>query len=165
MKIVWIDVETTGLDPNHHEILTLGVVLTDQEGEILDSKEFYNKIKYPERAEQEALEINQINLEEHALRSSEDAFEEFSNWLPDEKYLIAGWNVGLDLNFLNASKIDFKNRSYHSLDVWPVIYTYFGEEGSKLEKVANLMRLENQTHQALDDVHLTIQVWKIIRKI
>lgn len=39
VKMAWVDVETTGLDPRTNELLEVAVVLTDERGKIIDSLE------------------------------------------------------------------------------------------------------------------------------
>lgn len=39
VKMVWVDVETTGLDPRTNELLEFAVVLTDERGKVIDSME------------------------------------------------------------------------------------------------------------------------------
>ncbi len=61
--IAFIDVETTGLQPGYHEMVDIGIVMTDLDGQELSS--FFRRIMpvYPERAEQGALDCNGFSVE------------------------------------------------------------------------------------------------------
>jgi len=53
-----IDVETTGLLPGYHEMIDIGIVMTDIDGNILDSLFLRIQPQYPERLAQKAYEVN-----------------------------------------------------------------------------------------------------------
>ena len=53
-----IDVETTGLVPGHHEMIDLGLVLTDMEGHIVDSLFLRIMPEHPDRLSAGAARVN-----------------------------------------------------------------------------------------------------------
>ena len=53
-----IDVETTGLLPGYHEMIDIGLVLTDLEGKLIDSLFLRVQPQYPDRTSPIAKEIN-----------------------------------------------------------------------------------------------------------
>ena len=62
-QIAFVDVETTGLLAGYHEMIDIGIVMTNLEGLEIDS--FFRRImpEYPHRAEQEAIRCNGFSVE------------------------------------------------------------------------------------------------------
>jgi DNA polymerase III alpha subunit (gram-positive type) len=56
-----LDVETTGLLPGFHEMIDLGIVYTDLEGQILDSLFIRIQPEHPERLSEGAYQVNAFN--------------------------------------------------------------------------------------------------------
>ena len=57
-RLAFVDVETTGLVPGWHEMIDIGVVLTDLEGAPLDTLFLRIQPEHPERAGEGALQVN-----------------------------------------------------------------------------------------------------------
>lgn len=57
-QLVHIDVETTGLKPGYHEMIDIGIVLTDVRGNIIDSLFLRIQPDHPERLSEEARRVN-----------------------------------------------------------------------------------------------------------
>lgn len=110
-RIVVIDVETTGLDPTHHEILEIGAVREDGA-----TFEQMVQIRHPERIQFEAAKINQCHLwhpdcfEEIPVNSvlpyADRAIDMLLDWLdsydPTSRWTVIGRNPRFDLGFLFA---------------------------------------------------------------
>jgi DNA polymerase-3 subunit epsilon len=107
-KLLVIDTETGGLDPQRHSILSLGVVVWE-DGEIRDELELpiaESRIV----ADEGALKVNQINLDEHRLaalapadaaeRLREFAESHFGRPPSNSRIPLVGHNVGFDVGFL-----------------------------------------------------------------
>ena len=56
--LAFLDVETTGLIPGYHEIVNVGIVLSDVDGNEKARILLYVQPSHPERASQEAVAIN-----------------------------------------------------------------------------------------------------------
>lgn len=56
-----VDVETTGLIPGYHEMIDIGIVVTDLSGNIIDSLYFRIQARHPERLEPGAYKVNLYN--------------------------------------------------------------------------------------------------------
>jgi DNA polymerase III epsilon subunit-like protein len=125
-----IDVETTGLIPGHHEIVDIGVVYTDFEGNILDKWHRRVMPEHPERTEPAAAKINGFDpkvWKELGALSPRQALDE---WLALEKEKFAGktilrvaYNSKFDAAFLDVLfrahglAFDQPNYSYFWLDI------------------------------------------------
>lgn len=119
MNLLWIDTETTGLDPLKHEVIDIAVIRTDIHGTVMGS--FNSKVapKHIETAEKQALQVNKYN---------EKDWKDAPNWTDVQTYIVgkfgyepyvaAGWNIQFDLQFirfpLNARRMKI---GYHGLDL------------------------------------------------
>jgi len=57
-RLAFIDIETTGLVPGYHEMIDMGVVMTDLEGRVLDSLFVRIQPRHPERTSAGARAVN-----------------------------------------------------------------------------------------------------------
>lgn len=123
-SVVFVDVETTGLNPQEHEIIEIAVVHATY-GSVL----FHSKIapEHIDTASPEALEINGYTTEEWAdAPSFEDIEDRLRNLL--EGKTLAGHNTAFDKAFILAafakrSKIPPKV-SYKVLDTATLVYEH-----------------------------------------
>jgi len=110
IKLLWIDVETTGLDPKVHEIIQLAGLFEIPGG----VKEEFNYRIRPTKwkdISEEALKINRISMEN--LRSFPPASLAYHSFLkmllrwtsvynPYEKVILCGQNVNFDYGFMKS---------------------------------------------------------------
>jgi len=104
-RLLFVDTETGGLNPNKHSLLSLAMVVWE-DMEIIDSQEILiNDGKLSVTAE--ALSINKIDIEKHkqsAISPSQAIDQLFifiSKHFPEKrKITLAGHNVHFDVNFL-----------------------------------------------------------------
>lgn len=61
--LAFVDVETTGLTPGYHEMIDIGVVLTDLDGEEIDRLFLRIMPEHPERTSPEAAAVNGFSVE------------------------------------------------------------------------------------------------------
>lgn len=109
-KIFWFDVETTGLDPNIHEIIQLGWMM-EINGEIVDEGELKMKPLNVEAITDKALEVNKLDKEEILTwQNPREGFNELVKILAKhvnrfdkkDKAYPGGYNVHFDYSFLTA---------------------------------------------------------------
>ena len=65
-----IDVETTGLIPGYHEMIDIGLVITDVQGNKIDSLFLLIQPDHPERLQPGAYAVNAFNAEKWELRGA-----------------------------------------------------------------------------------------------
>lgn len=168
-KLVFVDLETTGVIVDKHEILELGSIVVD--GSTLDvSFEFYKKVKpvHIERAQSEALKL--VGFTKEGWRDAEEAekvLREFNDLAAGG--MVMGWNVAFDWQFLEHGFRKFGIRSkldYHRLDVLSMAYIKLFRNPKvtslKLRSVAELydINLPKDNHNAMEDIRATFEIFK-----
>lgn len=96
-----MDCETTGLDPERHQMLTLGGVLLDGDLVEVDAIELF--IRHEEYVVQvEAMAVNKIDLAMHIGISPQSALRVLTDFFGTDlrQIVLAGWNVSFDYSFL-----------------------------------------------------------------
>lgn len=160
---IWIDTETTGLDPSKHEMLEVAVVtetvLTDGSGSIING--WCAKIA-PERieaADAKALEVNGYTPEKWKdARPFSEVADELAKLLASGS-ILCGHNVGFDIGFIEAAfaRIGRKVRlPYHKLDTVTVAYAAWNATGTgpglSLDKLRKHLAMATEgSHSALKD--------------
>ena len=132
-KLLVIDTETGGLDPNKNSILSIGGVVLDEGAKPIDEFEFYIK-ETNIFAEQRALDINKIDLKwlNENGKSPKEVVQSMEYFLSkhyklkDEKITIVGQNVGFDVGFVKRLyRLVEKNYedifSYRSIDTASIL--------------------------------------------
>ena len=167
-RIVWIDLETTGLEPAGAQILELGMIVTDLQ--LVEIADFSSVVGINERrlrllTEPEVLRMHsQSGLLDESLASSlsvqdvEQRACDFLDWICGvERYPSGGQSVSFDRSFLQVHMPRLLGRfSHRSIDVstlsqlcaaWtPIIYsTRPRPDGDKVQ------------HRALADLRYSIQ--------
>lgn len=113
-KILWIDVETTGIDEKRHGLIQISA-LVDIEGKIVDEFNEYVRPFKNDYISKEALEKNNTTIDElkyniEKYREACEVHEEFTEWMgkrvnrfdKKDKFIIAGKKVEFDIRFLRA---------------------------------------------------------------
>ncbi len=175
-KVLWIDTETTGIDPEKHGIVQIAGII-EIDGKLKEEFNFEVKPFPEDQIDFGAIEATGLDLREAiayqvpnvalvGLLSVMDRYvDKFDK---EDKFSPAGYNVSFDLNFLWqwCMKQDFKYfRSYVShvkIDVMAYAHYLVGfgimepPESFKLADVCALMEVElPDAHDALADVKAT----------
>ena len=167
-----IDVETTGLDPQFHEMVDIGAIYTTLEGEELGR--FFVRIHpdHPERAGDIARSINGYDearwevLEALMPKEAVDQFVAFHNeHAHDRRFVLTAYNAPFDRNFFEA----LLKRHDHSLSDF---YTYFvldlpsmawglGVDALVNAEVAKAFGLPPETRDPLEHTGLSGAEWNL----
>lgn len=162
-KLLWIDLEMTGLDPEKDQILELAAVATDWDLEPLETKtgekaELTAVVKVPEElmkermvgefweknAESRAGLMRQNQLGASSCEVEEKLLEFMDKWFGQE-IILAGNSIHQDRKFIDREWPRVAARlHYRMLDVsaWKVVFE--GKWGKKF--------LKKENHRALDDI-------------
>lgn len=160
-KLLWIDLEMTGLDPIKDRILELAAIATDWD--LQPIAEMTAVVKVPEKLIHERMvgefwEKNsesrdgliQQNASGRSAKIVEQELLEFINKHFGKEVILAGNSIHQDRKFIDREWPEVSQRlHYRMLDVsaWKV---YF--EGARKEKF-----LKREAHRALDDIKGSIE--------
>jgi DNA polymerase III epsilon subunit-like protein len=107
-RLAFVDVETTGLVPGWHEMIDIGMVITDLEGVSLDSLFLRIQPEHPERLSEGAREVNAFDAarwrERGALAPAQaaDSIVRFRERVAGEAHvLMVAYNSQFDTAFLD----------------------------------------------------------------
>jgi len=126
-RLMFVDLETTGLVPGWHEMIDVGLVLTDLSGVPLDSLYLKIQPEHPERLSRRALELNGFDAgrwrEQGALRpaAAADSIILFRERAAAGKSVtLISINVAFNAAFLDGLFRD-SNRSWRELFHWQTL--------------------------------------------
>lgn len=174
-----IDVETGGLDPTAHALLSVGAIIaTTKEHDLTLVSSFYVPIQPTRDVTLDALQVNKIKIDDHVANAipSVKAYQRFITWLrtyvpSTERPILVGWNVRFDIGFLEQWLADHNDHlrnyaSYRAIDVQSIM-SFFIETGcipetarGGLAGAAKYFKIDTvHHHHALVDVAMTFAVW------
>jgi len=175
-RLLFIDTETGGLDPQKHSLLTIGIVVWDKKlGELFSDEYAVYSDKYI--VTKSALRINHFNEEDHRRKAiapkeivckfheiKENYFQEFST-IP-----LAGHNTTFDIQFLKqlfvaCGRSFEKLFSHRIVDTYSVIKFlvdcgYIPNTINSSAKAFEYFRISvNGRHTAIGDARATMQLY------
>ncbi len=170
--LLFVDLETTGLDLDKHEIIEIGCLVVG--GQNLKIKKKYHvrvKPKHLETASKEGLEVSGYNKKDWVnAKTLVSSLKEVADLSPGA--MPAGWKIDFDWTFLEKAFKEEKIKhsfDYHLIDVLSLAYRYFRKkkepEGLGLRKVAAVMKIDiPEKHGAMVDIQATYKVFKILMR-
>ena len=176
-----IDLETTGLDPQYHEIVEIGAVLLDNKFNELGTFEYLVCPEYPERAlsfNDDGTVRNNLALFNwgQLMRLGENIYHtvtHLENFVrghvrETKEVCLFGQNIKFDDGFLRAAYKQCEQDwpfDYHAIDLvsmwyqWYMFNTGKPPESLSLKKIGEYFEIDNPTeHRALADIQFTIQL-------
>lgn len=174
-NLAFIDVETTGLNSDLHEIIELGVVLVrqipeDGKGPVLEVMGEYEYKIIPERlfnADPESLKINGYSPEKWAdAKPLKEVMEDFVKRTQGASFV--AHNIVMDVAFVNRAfeRSGVKNlMHYHKIDTISLAFAKL-YHNPKVEKfslrfLCEYFGIKNENaHTALSDARATFELYK-----
>ncbi len=168
--LAFIDIETTGLDRDTHEIIELGAVIARmKDGEFIVTDELNLKIqpKNLEKAEPQALRINGYNEADWLFAVSlEDAMKELAK--KADGAVFVAHNVTFDYGFIESAfkKTNIENKMhYHKIDTISLAFGILHSNDDlgklSLKALCEKYGIENKkAHSAFADAYATYEVFK-----
>lgn len=177
MNFLWIDVETSGLYSEKHDIVQLACIPVINGVE----QESFNEFCQPKNwdaIQDEAIRVHGITREMmKGFQTAEQMIDKFIKYLEkfDTKFIISGFNVNFDRQFVSATfnKVGRPKEFFRLFDL-QIHDTYtrakevkskIGTENLKLETLANHWGFKIQAHDALSDISATIHVDKQVGEL
>lgn len=152
MKYIFLDTETSGLDPYEDRICQLSYMVTDSDLNILNAKNFYFYLEHVDRGASRVHGLTPSILKElSGGKVFRDFAEEIKKDLEDS--IVVCHNVEFDLNFLNQ---EFKRISLECelfkdcfctmgvyTDILKIPHPYYHFKYPKLEEVIDYLNIPN----------------------
>jgi len=184
MKLIYIDTETTGLDPRLCGMTEIACIVVE-DGEQIDKKLLYiNPNTYTKQIniEMQALELTNKTLDDlESYPTSKGQFDEFIAFLDkhidkynkQDKFKIIGYNIGFDIEFLKQWFIDNGHQYYGSyfdykdIDVFALVkhlklLNMFETENDKLSTLCKYFDIDIDAHNALSDIEATRDLYQVL---
>lgn len=168
MKIALIDLETSGLDPQLHEILEIGCLVIDSDTfEIIDQYETKVRPEHIDTAHPKALEVNGYNEADWVgAETLENAIGQLSFKIKDTTMM--AFNISFDWSFLQAAfrktnTID--PMSHHRLDLLTLAWSKIPRSkvsNYSLKTVCAYLHIppEPKVHRAMNGTMAAHEVYK-----
>lgn len=183
-KRFWFDVETTGVDPKINAIIQLACIV-EFDGQVFTEFEMKMAPWPTAIIELDALETNGKTTEEIMdYQPPGEAFLDLKNKLShmvnsfdkEDKFVLAGFNVGFDENFLRAMFIREHDKYFGSrffncpLDVRSFLAEHIYETGLrlpnyKLVTVCEHFGIPIDAHDAMSDVKATRALYRKLKTL
>lgn len=184
-RLVFIDTETTGLDPVQHDLWQMSMIITDEAGNVIETKNILAKPNNIENASEQALKVAHITRKSlERLPNRYDSYREFMETLirvcteSGGKVTWVGYNNKFDVQFVDkfCREFDFgfdlwNYFSYISIDMLQVSMMlktmgFINTENLKLEWVYKNFHLGLDTaHDAVADANATRVLYQWLRYI
>lgn len=154
-----IDVETTGLLPGYHEMIDIGLVMTNLNGDILDSLFLRIQPGFPERLSEGAFKANAFDPEKwkelnaFSIKSAVDSIIAFHKKIAGTKnVLMVAYNSQFDTAFLDhlfraAGKTWRELYHYFVMDI-PSMAWGLGLTDLSSQKLMKLYNIQDEPHIA-----------------
>ena len=176
-KVLYFDVETTGLDPVKQDIIQIAGLI-EIDNVVVEEFEFKVAPVNPENATPEALDVHGYDLvtimqfppHSHVYNSLIELFSKYiDKYNKADKFTPAGYNVRFDMDFLKNFFLKHNDKyfgswfNYKMVDPLPVLhYAEWAQkislENYKLVTVCERFGIELQAHDALSDIRATREV-------
>ena len=177
MLKVFIDTETTGLDPKKHGIIAMSYIIEDKECKILEKDLItLNTFEYRTKYSPKALEVNGYTVEQiQSFQSPKKALDIFDKALckhsKGERYIIVAYNAKFDKDMLEALYEHVYPGRYWKILSHKVIDTmqtvmFFSDTGllevekHNLETVAKHLDLVHIPHNCVSDNEVQRTIYK-----
>ena len=183
-KVLWIDVETTGLDKDKHGLIQLAYIY-EEDGEIKETDSIVARLFEDDIVDLRALEINGVNpIILNQYPSPHKSFNKFLSFLNKkvsvedykDKVTIVGYNTQFDIGFLrkwfeknNNNVFDkYFNRKYIDIMQMAIYLNYIKKINTinnKLITLCDYFNIELNPHDAMNDIKATYELSEKIKEL
>jgi oligoribonuclease (3'-5' exoribonuclease) len=188
MHFIWFDTETGGTNPKVHTLLTAYFAICDKDLNLID--DLYLQLKPSDLSKlnlsPKAMEINQINIEEHLKDPETITYSEgrvkLKHFLVKNKikgkrksYMPAGHNVAFDKDMVWEQLMpqdEFEEEVHYRTIDTSSICSFLKDVGILPEELGNLSSLVeyfdipiHDAHNAKGDITMNIELYRRIRSL
>lgn len=182
-KVFWLDTETTGVDPINCAIVQIAG-LVELNGQVVDSINLdvcpfdgalitEDALKVIGKTEQEIFSYPNHAIAYHTLETFLNGY--INKYNKNDKFVLAGYNVGFDDQFMRAFFNLNNNKYYGSYFMWPKIDVQ-GKVAElcvdglllpnhQLSTVCNRYGVSLVAHDALSDIKATRELYYVLRGV
>ncbi len=186
MRKLWIDVETTGLNPYKNGVVQIALLVENEKGKIVDKLELTMCPFESVVIDDKALAINGRTIKEIMnFQSEEKAFKKLLSFLSKQmlkdntRFSFSGYNSPFDMKFVQAlfyrnTKVGFnKFFNFYDVDTYAFVKifdlwgTLDGRRCKKLGAICDTFGIEfkGKAHDAMVDIKATRKLHnKIVKK-
>lgn len=167
-NLVFVDLETTGLDSEKHEIIEVAILVVEPRTFQVIT-EYVTKVKPQHMKTADPVALNMGVYNEEGWEDAKDlktVMNEINKLSEDGMF--SGWNVVFDYSFLSKAFNDLSIMplcDYHVVDVMSIAFSrlYFKKDpqGLSLRKVAPVLGVDlDEKHGAFKDIEATYKIFK-----
>lgn len=159
MNIFFFDIETTGLNPEVHNITSFAYIIYNNDmDQILEKRSFLVK-RESYTVDPQALAINKVDFEKVVLSGMDET--SVINIIKQKIFqyncsIIGGYNVHFDYEFTKKLYPAFPSRM---LDVYSLVLFNEGQS-YKLEQICEKYGIEHEKHVAMSDIEATLKLYQ-----
>ena len=175
---IFVDVETTGLDPSRHSVVQIAALAVCK-GKIVEEFNAFCQPNEGREIDQRALQVNGFtaeklfSFEEHVVVAKKffDFLDKYAVQKYPEQLIFCGWNARFDFNFI-MSFLDLNHYSHVKiyfdedyLDIKQFAVQEVNLPHYRLGEVAKKLGLsvsENELHDGIYDIRLTYQIAQLV---
>jgi DNA polymerase-3 subunit epsilon len=178
MNILFLDLETTGLNPVVHDIIQLAGLI-EIDGELIKEFSFYIRPFNFSTIDETSIKIHGITKEKmNSFPEPSIVFSDFIDILKtygnEHKYVICGYNIKFDFEFLRSYFLNSSGAEFaeiflnYSLDIMQIIL-FFKAVGMispynlKLTTIARYFNIQYKKHDALSDIKATREIYNKLK--
>lgn len=162
-----IDIETTGLRSDYHEIIEIAIIQLD--GDKVDKWSTKIAPKHIERAHPRALEINGYDSKSWRMAP---LFEDVAHIIERKlsSGVVVGHNVKFDIRFLNEALFTVERRpiKLRQIDTVTLAFEHLypiGLESLSMDSIRDFLRLSTRrSHTALKDAEDVLYLWRLLSR-
>lgn len=167
--ILWIDTETTGLNPDKNNVFQLGLIIT-KGNKVIEIHDWKIKPHSSDYWDLNAAKVHKKTKEEvYNYPTAEKILPEIIQTFQKYKNaFIGGHNVHtFDRNMINAmfKKNNFSYILNHScIDTKKIVQNLLPNQSAKLQTLCSIYNIPiENAHEALSDIYCTINLWCLIQ--
>jgi DNA polymerase III epsilon subunit family exonuclease len=160
MQFIFLDTETTGLDPEKCELIEISAVKV-KKGKIIE--EFDSLVRPLSNIPPEIEKLTGISNEDvKNAPSLEKVRDDFLNFVSDDDILVAH-NVFFDKNFLNHKNFNLNQKEIDTFDLATLVVR--DSKSFSLEALSSYFEIEHEdAHRAMADVKAMFNLWNSLKE-